>query len=129
MPDQALDLPARTLRKLLPTPGLCETIRWMAASAHPTAKLIKRLQFTRETINWEDMAGVTEIIYVTGPSLRECTLDDGGRPVLFLVPTTLLVVNDWWPSSFHCRRDSIGDEFRDYWDYQPHEHDVTYRGE
>ena len=59
--DQALDLPARTLRKLLPTPGLCETIRWMAASAHPTAKLIKRLQFTRETKDWEDRAGVTEI--------------------------------------------------------------------
>ena len=100
-----------------------------AASAHPTAKLIKRLQFARETRHWKGMVGVTEFIYITGPNLRECTLGDDDRPVLFPVATTLRVVNDWWPSSFHCRRDSIGDEFRDYWDYQPHEDDVTYRGE
>ena len=129
MPDQALDLPARTLHKLLPTPEICQTIRWMAQSAHPAAKLIKRLQFTRETKDWEDRAGVTEIIYITGPNLRECTLGDDERPVLFPVPTTLRAVNDWWPSSFRCRRDSIGDEFRDYWDYQPHEHAVTYGGQ
>ena len=129
MSDQALDIRARTLYKLLPTPGLCQTIRWMAASAHPTAKLIKRLQFTRETKDWEDMAGVTEIISITGPSLRECTLGDDERPVLFPVPTTLRVVNDWWPSSFRCRRDSIGDEFWGYWGYQPHEHALTYRGQ
>ena len=127
MSDQALDLRARTLHKLLPTPELCRTIRWMAASAHPTAKLIKRLQFTRETINWKDIAGVTEMIYIAGPSLRECTLDDDGRPVLFPVSEAVRMVNDWWPSSFHCRRDSIGDDFRDYWDYQPHEHAVAYR--
>ena len=94
-----------------------------------TAKLIKRLQLTRGTQNWQDRAGATEIIQITGPSLRECTLDDDGRPVLVPVPTALRMVNDWWPSSFHCRRDSIGDEFWDYWDYQPHEHAVTYRGQ
>ena len=129
MLDQALDLPARTLHKLLPTPEICQTIRWMAQSAHPAAKLIKRLQFTRETKDWVDRAGVTEIIYITGPNLRECTLGDDGRPVLFPVPTALCAVNDWWPSSFHCRRDNIGDDLRDYWGYQPHEHDVTYRGQ
>ena len=129
MPDKMLDLRARTLHKWLPTPGLCQTIRWMAASAHPTAKLIKRLQFTRETKTWQDRAGATEIIQITGPSLRECTLGDDERSVLFPVPTMLCMVNDWWPSSFHCRRDSIGDDFRDYWDYQPHEHAVTYRGQ
>ena len=129
MPDQALDLPARTLHKLLPTPEVCQTIRWMAASAHPTAELIRQLQFARETRDWKDRVGVSEIVSITGPNLRECTLGDNGRPVLVQVPTTLRVVNDWWPGSFHCRRDSIGDEFRDYWGYQPHEHDVTYRGQ
>ena len=121
MPDQALDLPARTLHKLLLTPEICQTIRWMAQSAHPAAKLIKRLQFTRETKDWVDRAGVTEIIYITGPNLRECTLGDDGRPVLFPVPTALCAVNDWWPSSFR-RREGI---FQDYWDDQPHEHAVT----
>ena len=76
-----------------------------------------------------DRAGATEIIQITGPSLRECTLGDDERPVLFPVPMMLCMVNDWWPSSFHCRRDSIGDDFQDYWDYQPHEHAVTYRGQ
>ena len=116
MPDQALDLPARTLYKLLPTPEICQTIRWMAQGAHPAAKLIKRLQFTRQTRVWQGMVGVSGITSITGPNLRECTLGDDDRPVLFPVPTTLRVVNDWWPSSFHCRRDSIGDEFRNYWD-------------
>ena len=129
MPDKMLDLRARTLHKWLPTPGLCQTIRWMAASAHPTAKLIKRLLLTRETKTWQDRAGATEIIQITGPSLRECTLGDDERSVLFPLPMMLCMVKDWWPSSFHCRRDSIGDDFRDYWDYQPHEHAVTYRGQ
>ena len=129
MSDEMLDLQAKTLHKCIPTPGLCQTIRWMAANAHPTAELIKRLQFARETRDWKDRVGVSEIIYITGPNLRECTLGDNGRPVLFPVPTTLRVVNDWWPGSFHCRRDSIADEFWDYWDYQPHEDDVTYRRE
>ena len=100
-----------------------------AVSVHPTAMLIKRLQFARETRDWKDRVGVSEIIYITGPNQRECRLGDDQRPVLFPVDTTLRVVNSWWPGTFHCRRDSIGDEFRDYWDYQPHEDDVTYRRE
>ena len=61
-----------------------------------------------------DRAGVTGIIYITGPNLRECTLGDDGRPVLFPVNEALREVKDWWSSSFHCRRDTIGDEFQDY---------------
>ena len=40
-----------------------------AVSVHPAAKLIKRLQFARETRDWKDRVGVTEIIYITGPNL------------------------------------------------------------
>ena len=80
MPDQALDLPARTLHKLLPTPEICQTIRWMAQSAHPAAKLIKRLQFTRETKDWEDRAGVTEIIYTYTTTLRVIRTFGGEEP-------------------------------------------------
>ena len=76
------DLRARTLHKWLPEPSLCNTIAWMTPPVHPTAKLIKQLHFTRETVQWNDGIGTTHRLWITGPSLRECFLDDDLRHVL-----------------------------------------------
>ena len=111
------DLRVRTLHKWLPDHCLCNTIVWMTPRVHPTANLIKQLQFTWEAIKYRE-GGATDWLWVTGPNLRECFLDDDHqRPVLVPVHTTGCIVHDWWPNSFRCRRDSISGEFKDYWGY------------
>ncbi len=87
---------------------------------HPVAALIKPLQFSWDSHQWPD-GKVTYWIKIEGPSLRACFLNDHGRPMTAPEDTTSYLVNSWWPSSFRCRRDSIGyDHFRreyNYWGY------------
>ena len=87
---------------------------------HPLATLIKPLRFYWDSYQLPD----GKIIYWThidGPNLRACFLNDHGRPMTAPVTETHYDMNSWWPSSFKCRRDSVGyDPFRcdyNYWNY------------
>ena len=59
---------------------------------HPVAALIKPLQFSWDSHQWPD-GKVTYWIKIEGPSLRECFLNDHGRPMTGPTDVTCYVIN------------------------------------
>ena len=88
---------------------------------HAVGALIKPLRFSRGSHQRPD-GKLTYWIEMEGPSLRECFLNDHGRPMTGPADVTCYVINSWWPSTFRCRRDSVGFDYftreYNYWGYE-----------
>ena len=93
---------AALLHKAIPTASsevIAAIVAGFCFEAHPVAKLIKPLQFRRETVRWRDGTtddaerNVTHRLFVSGAQLRECFVEAGGAP--FVAGWTNEDVRDW----------------------------------